>query len=95
MTKHYNQFTKLKTYKMADANLDIIDAAARNALPAQKQTAIALNFPLFSAIKPYSITTEQWIQRVNNAVATGGLTNCVCVNSTARFCIKMVDAFAS
>jgi hypothetical protein len=30
---------------------------------------------VFSGIKPYSINPEQWILRVDNAIATGGWTN--------------------
>jgi hypothetical protein len=30
---------------------------------------------VFSGVKPYSITAEKWIQRVENGIATGGWTN--------------------
>jgi hypothetical protein len=61
---------------MADANPEIGDVATRAIIQAETQIAIGLNIPVFSGVKPYSITAEQWIQRVDNAKATGGWTNC-------------------
>ena len=43
---------------MADANPDIVDEAARAAIRVQTQSAIGLNIPVFSGVKPYSITAE-------------------------------------
>jgi hypothetical protein len=57
---------------MADQN---VDAAARAAIQVQTQTAIGLNIPVFLGIKPYSIDPEQWVQRVDNAIAISGWTN--------------------
>ncbi len=63
---------------MADQNMD---AAARAAIRAQTLTAIGLNIPVFSGIKPYSITPEQL---KNN---TGGWTN----DQTIEFVITAVQ----
>ena len=53
---------------MADQN---VDATAIAANLVQTHTAIGLNISVFSGIKPYSINPEQWVQRVDNAIATG------------------------
>jgi hypothetical protein len=81
---------------MADQN---VDAAARAAIRAQTQTAIGLNIPVFSGIKPYSINPEQWVQSVENAIATCSWTN----DQTIRFvttalqdsALKWYDALSS
>ncbi len=52
-----------------------VDASARAAIRAQTQTAIGLNIPVFSGIKSYSINPEKQVQRVDNAIATGGWSN--------------------
>jgi hypothetical protein len=57
---------------MANANPEIVDATARAAIRAQTQTAIGLYITVFSGVKPYSISAEQWVQRGDNAIATGG-----------------------
>ena len=38
---------------------------------AQTQITIGLSILVFTGVKPYSITTEQLIQRVDNALTTG------------------------
>jgi hypothetical protein len=57
---------------MADVSPDIVDAAARAAIHAKTQNAIGLNIPVFSEVKPFSISPEQSIQMVDNVIATGG-----------------------
>jgi hypothetical protein len=64
-----------KQCKIAEANPIVVDSTARATIRAQTQTAISLNISVLSGIKPYTITAEQCIQRVDNAVATGGRTN--------------------
>ena len=59
---------------MAD-NQNLVDATARAAIRAQTQTAIGLNIPVFTGVKPFTTNAEQWVQRVDNAIATGGWTN--------------------
>jgi hypothetical protein len=49
-----------------------VDVATRAAIRAQTKTAIGLNIPVFSGIKPYFINPEEWVQRVDNAIATTG-----------------------
>jgi hypothetical protein len=65
----FYQFTKVQISTMADQN---VGAAARATIRSQTQTAIGLKIPVFSGIKPFTINPEQWVQRVYNAIATGG-----------------------
>jgi hypothetical protein len=58
---------------MVDANPDSVDAVARAVNQAWAQAP--LDLILLSGTKPYYITAEQCIQRVGNAIATGGWTN--------------------
>ena len=54
---------------MADA---IIGAAATAAIRANTQTQIGLSIPVFTGVKPYQVTPEQWIQKVEHAKLAGG-----------------------
>jgi hypothetical protein len=60
---------------MADAKPDIVDVSARAALHAQTHSKIGWNIPVFLWIKPYTLSAEQWVQRVDNDIGTGGWKN--------------------
>ncbi len=47
----------------------------RAAIQVQNQSAIGWNIPMFSGVTPHSISAEQWVKRVYNAIATGEWTN--------------------
>ena len=49
-----------------------IGAAATAAIRANTQTQIGLSIPVFTGVKPYTITPEQWIQKVEHAKLAGG-----------------------
>ena len=51
-----------------------LTAAAAAAIRAQTQTQIGLSLPCFNGEKPFTITPEQWIQRVDNAKQAGAWT---------------------
>jgi hypothetical protein len=58
---NYTSSRKNSTYKMADANPDIVDATSRATIHAQIQSAIGLNIPVFLRIKPKTISAEHWV----------------------------------
>ena len=53
---------------------ELTAAAAAAAIRAQTKTQIGLSLLCFNGEKPYTITPEQWIQRVDNARQAGAWT---------------------